>query len=52
MKKQKPEPPHDFEVEDADAAFGKLEDATRRLFASHTKDRHRPVKKSKSSKNK
>jgi hypothetical protein len=33
MKKKKSDPPHDFEVEDADVAFGKLEDATRRLLA-------------------
>jgi hypothetical protein len=32
MKKKKSDFPHDFEVEDADAAFGKLEDATRKLL--------------------
>ena len=32
MKKKKSDPPHDFVVEDADVAFGKLEDATRRIL--------------------
>jgi hypothetical protein len=32
MKKKKSDPPHDFVVDDADVAFGKLEDATRRLL--------------------
>jgi len=34
MKKKKFDPPRNFEVEDADAAFGKLKDAARRLLAS------------------
>jgi len=34
MKRKKPDPPHDFEVDDADAAFTKLEDVTRRLLAA------------------
>ena len=34
MKKKKSDPPHDFVVEDADIAFGKLEDATRRLLTA------------------
>jgi hypothetical protein len=34
MKKKKSDPPHDFEVEDADAAFGKLEDAPRKLLVA------------------
>jgi hypothetical protein len=32
MKKKRVDPPKDFEVEDADAAFQKTEDAARRLF--------------------
>jgi hypothetical protein len=33
MKKKKPEPPTDFEVENADAAFHNFENATRRVLS-------------------
>jgi hypothetical protein len=33
MKKKKPEPPTDFEVEDAEAAFRNFENATRRILS-------------------
>jgi hypothetical protein len=46
MKKKKKgaEPPRDFEVEDADAAFRKMEDAAHRLFAA---PKPRPTKRKK-----
>jgi hypothetical protein len=47
MKKKKAERPTDFEVADADAAFRKLEDAARRLFAAPKKRRKQSPKRSK-----
>ena len=47
MKKKNPDPPHDFEVEDADKAFGKLEDAARRLLSTGKPEPKSPAKKEK-----
>ena len=47
MKKKKSDPPHDFVVEDADIAFGKLEDATRRLLKAKKAEASRAVVKTK-----
>jgi hypothetical protein len=48
MKKKKSDPPHDFVVEDADVAFGKLEDATRRLLTVKKPTGAKPSKKKRS----
>jgi hypothetical protein len=45
-KRKTPDPPKDFEVDDADAAFLKMENAARHIFSA-PKPKRRPLKRKK-----